>query len=56
MTGSRQRDGAARYPVSEAAARHGLAAPVPTEGAREAYERAGWSRATAAVPMPWPTA
>ena len=38
---ARARDGDDEYPVSEAAARHGLSAPVPTDGAREAYERRG---------------
>ncbi len=56
MTGSRQGDGPTQYPVSEAAARRGLSVPVPTEGARDAYERAGWSRESLEVPMPWPEA
>jgi uncharacterized cupin superfamily protein len=54
MTGSRQRDGGTRYPASEAAARRGLSVPVPTEGAPDAYERAGWRRESIEVPMPWP--
>ena len=49
-------DGPTHYPASETAARHGLSVPVPTEGARDAYERAGWSRESTEVPMPWPGA
>ena len=56
MTGSRVSDGPTHYPASETAARHGLSVPVPTEGAGDAYQRAGWSRESIAVPMPWPGA
>ena len=39
---------------SEAAARHGLSTPVPSDSAREAYGSAGWTRQSVPTPMPWP--
>ena len=54
MVGGRRPDGTIHYPVSEAAARHDLSVPVPSDNARDAYESAGWVRGSHPVPMPWP--
>jgi uncharacterized cupin superfamily protein len=54
MTGTRRPDSTIVYPVSEAAARHGLSAPVERDDARDAYAEAGWPRASEPLPMPWP--
>jgi uncharacterized cupin superfamily protein len=54
MVGARKPDAGIRYPVSEAAARHGLSTPVESDSARDAYGAAGWNRDSAPVPMPWP--
>jgi uncharacterized cupin superfamily protein len=54
MVGARAADAAIHYPVSEAAARHGLATPVATDVPREAYGNAGWNRESTPTRMPWP--
>jgi uncharacterized cupin superfamily protein len=54
MAGARSRDATIVYPVSEAAARHGLSAPATRDNAREAYAEAGWRRDSTPVPMLWP--
>ena len=54
MVGARKPDATIHYPVSEAAARHGLSAPVERDNARQAYAEAGWPRDSEPVPMPWP--
>jgi uncharacterized cupin superfamily protein len=54
MIGARRPDATIEYPVSEAAARHALSAPEPSDNARDAYERAGCVRGSVPVPMPWP--
>jgi uncharacterized cupin superfamily protein len=54
MAGARQDDATIVYPVSEAARRHDLSAPVERDNAREAYAEAGWRRDSVPVPMPWP--
>jgi uncharacterized cupin superfamily protein len=54
MTGTRRPDATIVYPVSDAAARHGLSAPVERDNAREAYAEAGWPRDSEPLPMPWP--
>ena len=54
MIGARRPDATIDYPVSEAAARHGLSVPERSDNARDAYERAGWTRGSTPVPMPWP--
>ena len=54
MVGARRPDSTIRYPVSEAAARHDLSVPEPSDNARDAYESAGWVRGSRPVPMPWP--
>ena len=43
MVGARKPDATIHYPVSEAAARHGLSTPVASDAAREAYGNAGWN-------------
>jgi uncharacterized cupin superfamily protein len=54
MAGARRRGSTIVYPVSEAAARHGLSVPVERDNARQAYSEAGWPRDSRPVPMPWP--
>ena len=54
MVGARRPDATVQYPVSEAAARHHLSTPVPSDNAREAYGNAGWNRDSVPTPMPWP--
>jgi uncharacterized cupin superfamily protein len=54
MAGSRRRDATIVYPVSDAAARHGLSVPVERDNARQAYSEAGWRRDSKPVPMSWP--
>ena len=54
MVGARRPDATIHYPVSEAAARHGLSVPTPSDSARDAYPSAGWRRESRPVPMPWP--
>jgi uncharacterized cupin superfamily protein len=54
MVGARNPDATIHYPVSEAAARHGLSTPVASDVAREAYGSAGWNRESVPTPMPWP--
>jgi uncharacterized cupin superfamily protein len=54
MAGARRADATIVYPVGEAAARHGLSAPVARDNARDAYAEAGWRRDSTPVPMPWP--
>jgi uncharacterized cupin superfamily protein len=54
MVGARKPDATVIYPVSEAAARHHLSTPVPSDNAREAYANAGWNRQSVPTRMPWP--
>ena len=54
MVGARKADADIHYPVSEAAARHGLSTPVPADRARDAYGAAGWNRDSTPARMPWP--
>jgi uncharacterized cupin superfamily protein len=54
MVGARSPDATIVYPVSEAAGRLGLSAPVERDNARQAYAEAGWRRESTPVPMPWP--
>ena len=54
MVGARNPDATVHYPVSEAAARHGLSTPVASDVPREAYGNAGWNRESVPTRMPWP--
>lgn len=54
MVGARRPDATIQYSVSEAAARHGLSVPTPSDNARDAYDSAGWVRGSRPVSMPWP--
>jgi len=54
MVGARKPDATIDYPVSAAAARHGLSTPVASDAAREAYGNAGWNRESVPKPMSWP--
>jgi uncharacterized cupin superfamily protein len=54
MVGARRHDATIEYPVSEAAARHGLSVPSASDNAPDAYEAAGWLRGSRPVAMPWP--
>ena len=54
MVGARRPDATVHYPVSPAAARHGLATPVASDEARDAYGYAGWNRDSVPTRMPWP--
>jgi uncharacterized cupin superfamily protein len=56
MAGARRADATILYPVSEAAARHGLSAPLARDNASDAYAEAGWRRDSTELPMPWPSA